>query len=82
MSRDEISKIVKDIFTGIFKLENEVISDETNSDDVKNWDSLNHIILIFAIENEFKIKFPLGEMADLKSIGDIVDSCTIKLEGE
>ena len=82
MTRDEISKIVNDIFTGIFKLENEVISNETNSDDVNNWDSLNHIILINAIENEFKIKFPLGEMADLKSIGDIVDSCTIKLEGE
>ena len=82
MSRDEISKIVNDIFTGIFKLENEVISNETNSDDVKNWDSLNHIILITAIENEFKIKFPLGEMADLRSIGDIIDSCIIKLEGE
>jgi acyl carrier protein len=82
MNRYEISKIVNDIFTRIFKLENEVISDETNSDDVKNWDSLNHIILISAIENEFKIKFPLGEMADLKSIGDIIDSCTIKLEGE
>ena len=82
MSRDEISKIVNDIFTGIFKLENEVISNETNSDDVKNWDSLNHIILINAIENEFKIKFPLGEMADLRSIGDIIDSCIIKLEGE
>ena len=82
MTRDEISKIVNDIFTGIFKLENEVISNETNSDDVKNWDSLNHIILINAIENEFKIKFPLGEMADLRSIGDITDSCMIKLEGE
>ena len=82
MTRDEISKIVNDIFTGIFKLENEVISNETNSDDVKNWDSLNHIILINAIENEFKIKFPLGEMADLRSIGDIIDSCIIKLEGE
>jgi|TARA_B100001093_G_scaffold496602_1_gene542496 acyl carrier protein len=82
MSRDEISKIVNDIFTGIFKLENEVISNETNTDDVKNWDSLNHIILINAIENEFKIKFPLGEMADLRSIGDIIDSCIIKLEGE
>ncbi len=82
MSRDEISKIVNDIFTGIFKLENEVISNETNTDDVKNWDSLNHIILINAIENEFKIKFPLGEMADLRSIGDIIDSCMIKLEGE
>lgn len=82
MTRDEISKIVNDIFTGIFKLENEVISNETNSDDVKNWDSLNHIILINAIENEFKIKFPLGEMADLRSIGDIIDSCMIKLEGE
>ena len=82
MTRDEISKIVNDIFTGIFQLENEVISDVTNSDDVKNWDSLNHIILISAIENEFKIKFPLGEMADLKSIGDIIDSCMNKLEVE
>ena len=44
MSRDEISKIVNDIFTGIFKLENEVISNETNSDDVKN--QLNNSIIL------------------------------------
>jgi len=46
---------------------------------LKNWDSLNHIILISSIENELEIKFPLGELMELKSVGDIVDSCMKKL---
>jgi len=41
--------------------------------DVAEWDSLNHINLIVAIEREFKIKFTTAEVAGLKNAGDLID---------
>ena len=73
MSRDEIFEGVQDIFRDIFDEDNLVIEDTTNSDSIEEWDSLNHINLVSAIEKEFKIKFALGELMDLKNVGDMIN---------
>ena len=57
MSREEIFNGVQDIFRDIFDEDDMIIEDSTNSDDIEDWDSLNHINLVSAIEKEFKIKF-------------------------
>ena len=73
MTRDEVFKGVQDIFRDIFDVEDLVISNTTNSDEIEDWDSLNHINLVSAIEKEFKIKFALGELMTLKDVGAMVD---------
>ncbi len=40
---------------------------------VDGWDSLAHISLIGAIEADFGIRFALGELEELKNIGDLID---------
>jgi acyl carrier protein len=40
--------------------------------DVKNWDSLNHIDLIVAVEREFKIRFTTAEVTTLKNVGELI----------
>ena len=37
----------------------------------KNWDSLSHLNLLLLIEKQFKIKFTINEMTELKTIKDI-----------
>ena len=41
--------------------------------DVEDWDSLNHINLIVAVEREFKVKFTTAEVSGLKNVGDLMD---------
>ena len=38
-----------------------------------NWDSLAHIQIIEMVERRFKVRFGLGELQDLKTVGDLVD---------
>ena len=38
-----------------------------------NWDSLAHIDLIEMVEMHFKVKFALGELHEMKNVGDLID---------
>ncbi|MGJ0354510.1 acyl carrier protein [Aliarcobacter cryaerophilus] len=73
MTREEIFDRVQDIFRDIFDEDDLIINDTTNSDEIEDWDSLNHINLVSAIEKEFKIKFALGELVSLKDVGAMID---------
>jgi acyl carrier protein len=79
MNRDEILSRVQDIFRDIFDEDNLIIINSTNADDIDEWDSLNHINLVSAIENEFKIRFALGELLSLKDVGTMIDLMMIKI---
>ena len=49
------------------------ITNDTTANDINSWDSLNHIILIKKIEDEFNMEFDLFDMIELKTVGDIVN---------
>ena len=80
MTREEVFDGVQDIFRDIFDEDDMIISDTTSSDKIEDWDSLNHINLVSAIEKEFKIKFALGELMTLKDVGAMVDLMLEKLK--
>ena len=73
MSRIEIYGKLTEIFRDFFDDNDIVISDETTSDDIEDWDSLEHINLIVAIEQEFGMKFSMGEVTGMKNVGAMVD---------
>jgi acyl carrier protein len=80
MTREEVFNGVVAIFRDIFDEEDLIVENQTNSDDIEDWDSLNHINLVSAIEKEFKIKFALGELASLKDVGAMVDLMMEKIK--
>jgi acyl carrier protein len=79
MTREEIFTGVQEIFRDIFDEDDLIINDKTNSDEIEEWDSLNHINLVSAIEKEFKIKFALGELQGLKDVGAMIDLMVKKI---
>jgi len=80
MTRKEVFNGVQDIFRDIFDEDDMVIEDKTSSDDIEDWDSLNHINLVSAIEKEFEIRFALGELMALKDVGAMIDLMIEKLK--
>lgn len=78
----EIEKIITEI-NNIFRdvLENEslVINAETNAKNVEEWDSLNHIQLVVAIEKHFKFRFTSSEIQGWKNVGEMCESISNKL---
>ena len=80
MSRTEIMERVTEIFREVFDDETLIITDETNSDDIEDWDSLEHIALIVSMEKEFQMKFDIKEVNKLENVGEMIDLIKRKLE--
>ena len=41
--------------------------------DVEGWDSLAHIGIIISLEEEFKLRFSIGEISKVENIGELID---------
>lgn len=75
----DILKQLQPIFQDILDLPDLHVTPESNANNVEDWDSLAHINLVTAIERHFKIKFALGELQELKNVGDMVHLIQRKL---
>ncbi len=73
MSREEVFKKLEKVFRDLFDDETIKLSEETVSDDIEDWDSLEHINLLVAIEDEFNMKFNMNEVQSMKNVGEMVD---------
>ena len=58
----------------VFRVKLSSISNNTDSNNIKNWDSLGMINLITEIEKTFSIKFDILEIPELHSIKFIMES--------
>lgn len=73
MTREEIYEKLDEIFQDTFDDEEIHVTPETTADDIEDWDSLEHINLVVAIEEEFGIKFKMNEVTSMKNVGEMVD---------
>ncbi len=70
---EKIYEILNEIFQDVFDDEDIVVDAETNSDTIEDWDSLEHINLVVAIEKAFGLKFSMDEVTGMKNVGEMVE---------
>jgi len=63
---------LQSVFIDVFDDEDLTISNSMSSDDIEDWDSLNHIVLVLSIEKCFDIRFMTGEVQSLNDVGDMI----------
>lgn len=76
---DPILEQLQPIFQNVLDQPELVITRQSDASSVEDWDSLAHVNIVTAIERHFKIKFALGELQELKNVGDMVDLIKAKL---
>lgn len=70
------------IFRRTFNDETIVLSNELTANEVANWDSLSHMLMIGEVENAFTVKFKLKELSKLDNVGSLVALIRTKLPAE
>ena len=65
---EKVALIINNTLDTTFKIEL-----LTSAEDIEEWDSITHIELITKLESEFDVRFGLGELQDLKNVGDMIN---------
>ena len=73
MTREEVYEKLNGIFQEVFDDDNIEVCDSTTSAAIEEWDSLEHINLVVAVEQEFGFKFDMGQVVSMKDVGEMVD---------
>ncbi len=73
MTREEVYEQLNEVFRDVFDDDSITVNDATTSDDIEEWDSLEHINLIAAVEQEFGMRFSMGQVVSMKNVGEMVD---------
>lgn len=56
---------IREIMSAVFQCPADQIGETTSADDLENWDSLSHMNLVSALEEEFQIEFTDDEITEL-----------------
>ena len=70
-----IQKKLKSVMASVFNIKQREINEKSSTDNIKSWDSLKHINLVCALEDEFKVRFShkeIGGMINFKIISLIL----------
>lgn len=79
MTREEVFEKINEVFRDVFEDDSITVNDETTAADIEDWDSLEHINLVNAIEQEFGIKFTMGQVVSMKNVGEMANIIISKL---
>ncbi len=69
---------IKNVMSTVLEVPMEELNEDSSTDTIENWDSLRHLNLILALEDEFEISIPneeVGNMVNFKLIEFIIDEC-------
>ena len=73
MTHAEVMERLTGVFRDVFDDDSIVITDQTTANDIEEWDSLEHINLIDAVEQEFHMQFQMKEVSGMKNVGEMAD---------
>lgn len=73
MNEAELFTRLNRVFRKVFDDPSITVTRATTAKDIEDWDSLEHITLIGAVEREFKMRFTMKEVSSMKNVGEMAD---------
>ncbi|MBR2912305.1 MAG: acyl carrier protein [Oscillospiraceae bacterium] len=73
MNREQVRAKLTEVFQDVFDDDDIVLTDTTSAKDIEDWDSLEHINLIAAVERAFRMRFTVREVSGMKNVGEMLD---------
>lgn len=79
MEENAVVNKLEQVFKKVFKNESLTINRMMSANDIDEWNSLNHMILVAEVEKYFSIKFKLKDLNKMHNVGDMIDIIISKL---
>lgn len=69
--KDKVLRLIEEIL----QVPEGTVTPETKIADVEEWDSLAHVMIIGALEEQLGIEIPLDEAVEITCVQEILDGC-------
>jgi len=79
MERNDILIKIQQIFVTIFDNNNILVTEDTSFDEIEEWSSLSHTLLIVDIEEVFGLELTQKEILAYPNIGAMIDNIIVRL---
>lgn len=70
-------EIIK-LMAEILQVSEDMITEETRMDDMEEWDSLTHVMLIGELETQLGISIPLDEAVEITGVKELLELCGVE----
>lgn len=71
MNKNKLWERLNEVFRDVFDDRKITVDENTTADDIEDWDSLEHINLVEAVEQEFRMRFKMKEVSGMKNVGEM-----------
>jgi acyl carrier protein len=65
---------IKKVMSNVFNIDVDTINNESSPDNIENWDSLKHMNLIVALEEEFNLEFSDDEVIEIMNYKLVIEA--------
>jgi acyl carrier protein len=69
------------VLSSVLQVPRESLSQDTSRATLEEWDSLKHMYVVLALEEEFQVEFSEDEIASLGSVSSLVEAIMTKVTG-
>jgi acyl carrier protein len=72
-SPDSVDRRLKRTICSALRIPEDLYSEELTAGDIPQWDSLGHLQVVMAVEQEFDVAFDVTDMLNAVSVSDFLD---------
>ena len=65
---DDLGQRLREVMSAVFGIDPTVIAGDASSATIAEWDSVRHLQLMLALEEEFNVQFEADELVSLRSV--------------
>lgn len=71
------NKVLK-LMAEILQVSEDMITENTRMEDLEEWDSLTHVMLIGELETQLGISIPLDEAVEITGVKELLELCGVE----
>ena len=79
---DKIEDRVKSVMSAVFEMQVEHLTEDSSPDTIESWDSLKHMNMVVALEDEFSVQFTDDNIIELINMKLVMEVLLEKLQAD
>ena len=64
-------RTIEEVVSGVFGVDQASINESSSPESIEGWDSMGHVNLVVALEENFNVSIDIDDVMDMGSVGKI-----------